>query len=161
MRRKIQEISDSAELDEILSTARICRIAMLDGNRPYILPFNYGYRNKCVYIHCALQGRKLDLLRKNNHVCFEIEDSVRVVKDKIACRCSTRYRSIVGYGDIEIITDDAEAKNEALKILMEQHDWGEPVEFSEQQVKNVAILKLSITSMTGKKSSNWDKTQSH
>ncbi|MCP3967381.1 MAG: pyridoxamine 5'-phosphate oxidase family protein [Lentisphaerae bacterium] len=161
MRRRIQEITDPIELDDVLSSAKICRVAMMDGDKPYIIPFNYGYKDKSIYIHCALQGKKLDLLNNHHHVCFEVEDSVKVIKEKELGRCSTRYRSIIGYGDVEIIMDDHERMNEALKILMGQHDWGSPVDYGLESVKRLVILKLKITEMTGKRSSNWNKTSEH
>jgi len=43
MRKANQEIKKREEMEEILKATLICRIAMMDGNRPYIIPFNYGY----------------------------------------------------------------------------------------------------------------------
>ena len=68
MRKSNQEIRDEKVLEEILAGAEICRIAMTDGDRPYMLPFNYGYKDSCIYIHSAPEGKKIGLLRKNNQV---------------------------------------------------------------------------------------------
>lgn len=155
MRKTKQEITDKKVLGEILSGAVICRIGMTDGDRPYILPFNYGYRDGCIYIHSAPAGKKIDLLRKDNRVCFEIEHEASVIKDWKACKWSTRYRSVVGYGNVEIIADDA-GKKHGLEVIMAQHGAPELTEFDPGNLKQMVILKLTITSMTGKQSSNWE-----
>ncbi len=71
MRKKNQEIADPKIIEEILKESEICRLAMMDGDKPYILPFNYGYKDNCIYIHCAKEGKKIDLLRKNGEVNYK------------------------------------------------------------------------------------------
>lgn len=156
MRKINQEIKDTAIIEEILSTSIICRIAMTDGNRPYLLPFNYGYKDRCIYIHSALKGKKLDVLRQNNSVCFEIEHKSEIIKDELACKWTTLYRSVVGYGTIEII-EDFNKKIQGLTIIMTQHGASEITDFNPQHVDRMVILKLTISKLTGKQSSNWER----
>jgi len=128
---------------------------MIDHGNPYLLPFNYGYKNNCIYIHSASTGKKIDVLQKRPEVCFEVEQKAELVKGSKACDWSTRYRSVIGYGDIAIITDYNQ-KKEGLEIIMAQHGAPELIDFKEKNVNSIVILKLSIKSMTGKQSSNWD-----
>ena len=155
MRKINQEITDPGTLEEILSGARICRLAICDGEKPYLLPFNYGYRERCIYIHSAPEGKKIELLQLNPHVCFEVEDLVTIVPDIKACNWSTSYRSVVGEGKVEIITD-YEGKKIGLEAIIAQHGAHLPADFDAGQMERMVILKITITSMTGKKSSNWD-----
>jgi len=155
MRKSRQEIRDKAVLEEVLSGAEICRLSMLDGDLPYIIPVNYGYRNGHIYIHSAPEGKKIDLLKQNTQVCFEVEDTVEIVKGEEACDWTTRYRSVVGYGRVEILSDP-QSKQEGLEVIMAQHGASELVKFNEKNLERMVILKLRITSMNGKKSSNWD-----
>ncbi len=155
MRKKTQEITNWKTLEEILSSALICRLAMMDGNRTYLLPFNYGYRDRTIYIHSAPEGRKIEILRRNPHVSFEVEDSVQVISGNRACDWSTRYRSLVGEGKVEIITDD-DGKRKGLGVIMAQHGAPDLDLFSGQSLRRMVILKLSISAVSGKKSSNWD-----
>jgi nitroimidazol reductase NimA-like FMN-containing flavoprotein (pyridoxamine 5'-phosphate oxidase superfamily) len=155
MRKSNQEITDPAVIDEILSKSPVCRIAMVDHGTPYLLPFNYGYKNRCIFIHSALKGRKIDILRKNNYVCFEVEEFEGIYHHEIACKWTTTYRSVVGYGTVEIITD-FDQKMEGLEIIMAQHGDPGVHTFETRQVNNMVILKLSITSLCGKQSSNWN-----
>ncbi|MBN2281929.1 MAG: pyridoxamine 5'-phosphate oxidase family protein [Candidatus Marinimicrobia bacterium] len=151
MRKHDREIKDRSKLKEILKSANVVRIAIMDGDKPYIVPLNYGYHENCLYIHCATEGKKLDLLRHNIHVCFEVEDSVRIIGGEKACKWTTSFRSIIGYGDIEIIEDNQQ-KIEALKILMSHFGAPHLHEFDKKNVKITTILKLKITEMTGKAS---------
>jgi len=155
MRKARQEITDRHELEEILQGSIICRMAMIDGDLPYIIPFNYGYREGCLFIHSAPEGKKIDLLRKKSRVCFEVEDTVEIIKGEQACDWTTRYRSVVGYGNVEILSDEA-SKQLGLEVIMAQHGAPELIEFNPKNMKRMVILKLTITSMTGKQSSNWN-----
>jgi len=154
MRKSRQEITDQGILEDILSNQVICRLAMVDGDRPYIIPVNYGYREGCLYIHSAPEGKKLELLRKNPEVCFEVEDSVEILKGERACDWSTRYRSVVGYGTVEILSDDA-SKQQGLEVIMAQHGAPDLIEFDPGNMHRMVILKIRITSISGKKSSKY------
>ena len=73
MRRQEREIRDEAEIQEILEKGLVCRLGLYDGQYPYVVPLNYGYRNGCIYFHCAREGRKIDILKKNDRVCIEVD----------------------------------------------------------------------------------------
>ena len=156
MRKANQEIKDNSILEEILTQSQICRLAMVDNGEPYLLPFNYGYKNKTIYIHSAPEGRKIDILQKNPKVCFEIEQENQLIKGEVACKWSTLYRSVVGYGTVKIISDFNE-KWRALEIIMKQHGYEGKIDFNKNEVEFIVILKLSITSISGKQSGNWNK----
>lgn len=156
MRKANQEITDKSILEEILSSSKICRLAMTDNGLPYILPFNFGFLENCIYIHSAPAGKKIDLLQKNPLVCFEVEQQADIVEDDFVCKWSTLYRSVVGYGKVEIVTG-FEEKKRGLEIIMTQHGYKGKMEFETKEVEFIVILKLKIESMTGKQSSNWNK----
>lgn len=156
MRKINQEITDKTIIEEILSQSKICRIAMVDEGQPYLLPFNYGYRNNCIYIHSAGSGKKLDVLRANPQVCFELELRADLLKSEKACNWSTIYRSVVGYGKIEIVTGFA-GKQQALEIIMAHNGAPELNGFEARQVESIVVLKLPIEKMTAKQSGNWEK----
>ena len=93
MIKQNQEIKDQATLQDILSLSTICRIAMLDQGEPYLLPFNFGYRDNCIYVHSAQKGKKIAALSTNPRVCFEVVQQADLVKGSLACDWSTLYRS--------------------------------------------------------------------
>jgi len=155
MRKNNQEIKDKKIIEEILAKSDICRIAMMDNDKPYILPFNYGYRDNCIYIHSAPEGKKIDLLGANNKVCFEIEQIAEIVKHDKPCKWATKYRSVVGYGVVEIITDHKQ-KKQGLDIIMSHYGESEKINYEDKHVKSMVIIKLTITKLTGKQSSNFN-----
>ena len=102
-----------------------------------------------LYFHCALEGKKINLITKNNKVSFEIEQSHEIVKSDISCKWTTKYRSIIGFGSIDIITDFNQ-KKEGLNIIMQQHGKSDN-KYTDKSIENVLILKLNIDSFTAKK----------
>ena len=78
MRRKEKEIKDRKEIISILQKAKICRIGLSENNKPYIVPMNFGYKEGCLYFHCANEGRKIGIIKKNNNVCFEIDTDHKI-----------------------------------------------------------------------------------
>lgn len=153
MRKKQYEITDSAIIEYILSKSEVCRIAMIDNDRPYIVPMNYGYKNKTIYFHSAHEGKKIDLLRAKNKVCFEIELFSQIVKNEIPCEWGTKYRSLIGYGTVEFITD-SEGKKEALDIIMTHYGKKGKNTYKDTSLERVLILKLKIEEISGKQLGN-------
>ena len=155
MRRRQFEIKDPAIIEEILSGSEVCRIAMIDNGRPYIVPLNYGYRKNAIYFHSSPLGRKIEILKANNRVCFEIELSCQIIKKEKPCDWGAEYRSVIGYGTIEFITD-FNGKKEGLDIIMSHYGKTGNNEYSEKEVENVLIFKLHIEEITGKQKGAWE-----
>ena len=156
MRKANQEITDPKILEAVLKKATIIRLAMVDNEMPYLLPFNFGYSENCVYIHSAPAGKKIDVLRQNSQVCFEVDDETATIEGDIACRWSTMYRSVIGYGKVEFVTRFDE-KVRALDIIMQQHGAPAKMEFDPKEIEFIVVLKMKIESITGKQSSNWNR----
>jgi hypothetical protein len=154
MRRKEQEVTDKSIIDKILTGSEICRVAINDEEYPYIVPMNYGYSDNALYFHSAAAGEKIDLIKKNNKVCFEIEYAAGVIRNEEPCKWATRYLSIIGSGEIEIINDASEKKR-GLDIIMNHYGNIAQNEYNDGQVNNLVILKLTINKLTAKRSGNW------
>jgi len=69
----IQDMS-SREIDELLSKAPFGRLALAEGQEPYIVPLSYVYTNKAIYFHSWHEGKKIEIMRSNPKVCFEVDD---------------------------------------------------------------------------------------
>ena len=151
MRRKDKEIKDKKEIESIIQAATVCRIGLSEDSVPYVVPVNFGYENNCLYFHSATEGKKIDILRRNNKVCFEMDIDHELVKsEKTPCEWGMKYRSVIGFGKAFVV-DDFEEKRMTLNIIRQRYS-GDSYEFSENQIKKVAIIKIEIDSMTGKKS---------
>ena len=74
MRRADREVTDVDGMIDIIDHCKVCHIALMDGEWPYIVAMNFAYRYEndqlVIYLHSAKEGKKLDLLRKDDHVCF-------------------------------------------------------------------------------------------
>ena len=151
MRRSEKQITDQKELNEILLKNYICRIALSDNNTPYIIPVNYGYDENNIFIHSAKEGYKLDIIEKNNKVCFEVTDSIDILAAGSACTFGTKYRSVIGFGKIKIVRNTDE-KISALRTIMHQHTQNNLWDFNKISLSKIVILEIEIESLTGKKS---------
>ena len=72
MRRSDKEINDPKTILRIIEEAEVCRIALSDGEKPYIVPMNFGYKDNSLYLHSASEGEKIDILKSNNNICFHV-----------------------------------------------------------------------------------------
>jgi len=150
MRRSDREITDQAEIEAILRAARICRLAMWDGEWPYIVPLCFGYREGTFYFHSAREGKKIAILKKNNRVSFSIDLDTEVARGDSPCRWSMKYRSVTGRGEVEFL-EEPPAKEAALRVIMD-HFGDKESAFSAEQLTTVTVFQLQITEVTGKKS---------
>lgn len=149
MRRKEKEITNKEDIEKFLLESKICRLAMVDGDKPYMVPMNFGYRDGHLYFHSAKQGRKIDVIRKNPNVCFEVDQLIRFKKAKIACDWGAEYKSVIGSGRAEFLNTPDE-KTQALKVIMSQYSDKE-FEFSEDMLDKTLVIKVTVDQMTGKK----------
>ena len=154
MRRLDKEIKDPKVLLEILNGSQVCRIGFAIDNVPHIVPVNFGYYKNKLYIHSATEGSKIDMIAKNNYVCFEMELYDEVVKAKKSCGWTTKYRSIMGWGNIEIVNDKAK-KVEGLDIIMSKYGRTENNDYTDAMLEKTVLLVLSIDHFTGKQSGDW------
>ena len=150
MRRDEKEITSRAEIDAIIRDAQVCRLAMSDGGRPYVVPLNFGYDGAALYFHCAQEGRKIDVLRHNNRVCVEFDEAEGLIKGQEACEWGMRYRSVIAFGKAYLV-DDIEARRDALQLLM-AHYSDRRFSFPDAVVQRTAVIRVVIESVTGKQS---------
>ena len=151
MRRRDKEITNDEEMVEIIEKASICRLGLSLDNMPYIVPMNFGYKDNCIYFHAAKEGKKLEMLKENSNVCFEIDIDCELIKNELPCNWGMKYRSIIGFGNGSIVTD-FNRKKEALHIIVEKYAGNSDFYFSGKAIDSVCIIKVEIMSMTGKKS---------
>ncbi|MCT4603146.1 MAG: pyridoxamine 5'-phosphate oxidase family protein [Marinifilum sp.] len=154
MRRKEKEISNKNLLNEILIQSNMCRLAIHDTPYPYIVALNYGYADNALFIHCAKEGKKIKLLEKNNKVCFQIDIGSEIIKHTESCQWTTKYRSIVGIGEVELI-DDFDQKTLGLDVIM-NHSGKADNTYNSKAVDKVLILKVNIKEISGKQAGEWE-----
>ena len=150
MRKADKEITDRNLIDSIIHKSLVCRIAIYDGEMPYLVPLSFGYDGNNIYLHGAKEGRKIDILKRNPKVCFEFETECEVLPGERACSFTMRYRSIIGYGKAHFLEDIGE-KITAIRIIM-RHYTDRTFIFTEDDVKNITVIRVDIEQITGKQS---------
>lgn len=130
-------------------------IALNDDGFPYMVPLNFGMDIEdgqlYLYFHCAMQGKKLDLIRKDNRATFEMDCDHNFILYDERMSCTMGYSSVVGHGIIEFVEE--EKKYKALKILMRQYH-AEDFQFNKDMIKVTTVLKMKVLDITGKRRNN-------
>lgn len=158
MRRIDREITDQTEIANILRESDACHLALVDDGMPYIVALNYGFswdNSKqdmlpVIYFHCANEGKKLEIIRRNPAAAFFIDTGHELVRGEKDCDWSMKYRSVAGAGAIEIVDNPAE-KKKGLDLLMNHYSGRTEFSYNEALFARTTILKLTVTSITGKK----------
>lgn len=151
MRRKDREVTDPAEIVNILSRCEVLRIAINTDNAPYLLPVNFGMEpdGMTFYIHGAAAGTKYDLLAKDNRVGFELDCTHGLVLNEKDHDCTMNYESVVGWGFMDELTEEGE-KRRALDCIMGQYH-AEDFSYDTAPVKRTRILRLRVQERTAKR----------
>jgi hypothetical protein len=150
MRKSNREIIERSDIDSVIRRSQVCRLGLSEDGQPYIVPMNFGYDGRAVYFHCAREGRKLDMLAKNNAVCLEFDILEGMVDSEHACDWGVRYQSVIAFGRARVI-EDINEKREALAVLMAQYSK-DTFTFPHDKTEITCIIKVDIKEITGKKS---------
>ena len=153
MRRKDRQVTQKEEILGILSRADACRVGFAAENIPYIVCMNYGYEwineNPVLYFHCAHEGKKIDLLKQNNYVCFQMDTDHVLDFNAEKQYCTMDYSSITGMGYLEIVEDISERKK-GLDLLMAHHGHNFPGDYPDSSLVRTTVLRLKVTEITAK-----------
>ena len=152
MRRKDREIRDIRAIFDILLRCDTIRIGFRGEKYPYIVPVSFGAEMEgdrpAVYFHCAREGRKLDLLAENARVCVEGDIFVRT--ENTDHGITTRYESVIGFGDCRLLEDEEEILH-GLKLLTDHYGYFDYSVERCRGVENVFVGKILLDEITGKR----------
>jgi uncharacterized protein len=144
-------ITDQNQIDEIILKCEVCYVSMVDENNlPYVLPFNFGYKEGSIYLHSSQKGHKIDILRKNPSVCiaFSTDHQLRHQSEGVACSYSMRYRSVLAFGKVEFI-DDIDQKAEFFNTVM-SHYTDREFTYNAPALREVCTYKVKVEKFTAK-----------
>jgi nitroimidazol reductase NimA-like FMN-containing flavoprotein (pyridoxamine 5'-phosphate oxidase superfamily) len=153
MRREDRELTGMSEIESVISGADACRLAFANDNEPYIVTLNFGYipgENPCLFFHCAPGGRKLDMMKRNNRVCFEMDTDHEIYKGEKGCDWGMKYSSVVGYGNLFIVVGEAE-KISGLGCIMDHYGGSGTYSFDKKILSGTTVLRLEISEIIGKR----------
>lgn len=156
MRRKEREVKETEMIRQMLEEFKVCRLGFSDAGKVYIVPMNMGCdfdgNTLTLYFHCAKEGRKLDLIRRNAAVGFEMDKEIALVEGDTPCQYSYSFMSIIGNGKAEIV-EDVNEKAAALEKIM-KHQSGKDFDTFKKNPKlagAVSIIKVTAEEYTCKR----------
>ena len=163
MRRKDRQITDLAAIRALLQSEDVLHLALCADGKPYVVPMSYGFtlRNDgklTLHLHCAREGRKLDILRKNPAVGFEISRKVRLAYDEATGSCTAKYRSLIGSGTV-VMEEEAADKLTSLHALMRQAGHENYPPFDEALLARTLTLRIEAEEYAAKSNLSPDEEE--
>ena len=154
MRRADREIVDRAALDEILQSARILFLGLRDEPAPYVVPVCFGIEKDTLYVHSALVGMKIDLLRRHAVVGFSACTEMQVIPGAAACDFTSAARSVVGTGRARIVESEEE-RMKGLDSIMRHYTEGPTARASYRpdSLSRTCVIAVRIDTLRGKSTS--------
>jgi len=150
-RRKDRMISETDSL-RLLGEERVGRLALADkSGQPYVVPLNHLLLDRTIYFHCALSGRKLDMLRENPQVCYEVDRFLGIKSGATACEYGAFYESAIAFGVASEVLDPIE-KVRILNLLTSHHaaPGAEFRPVDEAAASRVGVVAIEIQQLSGK-----------
>jgi nitroimidazol reductase NimA-like FMN-containing flavoprotein (pyridoxamine 5'-phosphate oxidase superfamily) len=152
MTKRERQITDPDQIRRILDTAKVLHLGLSVDNEPYVVPLNYGYTMEdgklVIYLHSAQRGKKLDMLRANPKVFFEMDCDRAPFEGQLPCQYGMVYSSVMGRGVAHIV-EDVEEKKRAMSILMNTQT-GKNFTFVDRLVSMVAVIRVDVSEYTAK-----------
>ncbi|MBN1779585.1 pyridoxamine 5'-phosphate oxidase family protein [bacterium] len=148
IRKSKCRIHDKETIEAMIKKAVICRLGLVDEDRAYIVPMNFGYDSGVLYFHCGAEGRKIDCLKKRPGVSFEIDVLHDLKAGELACGWDALYDCVMGRGEASFITD-REQKRHALNMIMRQVS-GKTWEFPDEKIDKTTIIAVEIKTVSAK-----------
>jgi hypothetical protein len=149
MRRGEKEITDAAELEEVLGSVRTLVVGFSGEEAPYLVPLSFGWDGRCLYIHSGPSGRKMELLGKDPRVGFAASEEPVIVPGEASCSFSVRSRSVVGQGTIRIVSGESE-RLRGLDAIM-RHYTSQAPSYDPAALAKTVVLAIDVREMRGKR----------
>jgi nitroimidazol reductase NimA-like FMN-containing flavoprotein (pyridoxamine 5'-phosphate oxidase superfamily) len=150
MRRKEREITDQNEIQNIVRQEKVLHLAMVDqNNMPFLVPLFYAYDGTNIFFHSAKAGTKIEILKHNNNVCFEIFTGYQIIEDDKACDFEARHKTVIGFGKAYFV-EDVNEKQDALKRIVAQFT-DKQFDFPMANLNATNVVRIDIQLLKGKK----------
>jgi len=145
------------EMEGILGRAEVGRLALCDGEIPYIIPLNFLYIEGKIVFHCAWDGKKLDLIARNPNCCFEVDEFMGEVSYHYESKCHLDYDSVLAFGEARV-ENDSEEKVRLLQLFSEKYNelYESPVSeggrrFTVERVGECCCVVIDVKELTGRR----------
>ena len=152
MTKRERQVTDEKQIMGIMDAGKVLHLGLAVNDEPYVVPMNYGYTHESgkmvIYLHSAVRGKKLDMIRANPKVFFEIDCDRMPFEGKLPCQYGMVYSSVMGKG-IARIVEDVDEKKHAMTVLMKTQT-GKDFSFDDKLVSIVAVIRIDVEEYTAK-----------
>lgn len=148
MRKTEREVHDFSQIEAMLLRAEYLQLALWDGQAPYIVPMNFGYKDGAIFVHGSFAGKRGECLRCCPKVAFSAVAAHTLVRKLGACGYTSHYQSVSGTGQARLIVDPAE-KIRGLDVIMAHYD-GPQGFYDEKVLGTTDVLRIDVERLTGK-----------
>ncbi len=148
---------DLKEMTEVLKSSEVGRLALSDSSKPYIVPLNFLYQNGKIAFHCALGGKKLDIISKNPNCCFEVDEFMGEVSYHYDSLCNLDFDSVLVFGKARIENDERlklqffEKLHSKYKELYRKPISEGGVRFDKTRLHEACCVVIDIEELTGRR----------
>ena len=156
MRRKDREIQNVEGVFDVVERCQSVHLGMVDKGKPYVVALNFGCDRQgddmVLYLHSAQEGRKIDVLKENPEVCFQMDcvNEFIVGTDENPCAYCWRYDSVMGSGKAYFITDGEERKHALNRIIQHYAKTDKTFVFPPQMLDKTCTIKIVSSEYSGK-----------
>ena len=152
MRKAERELTDFSAVEALLRRGQVCHISFaVDGQAPYVVPLNYGYADRALYIHGATRGRKADLLRAGPLVGISITVDYALVKTDTPCGWTSNYASVIATGRAQV-AETRDEKHAWLTLLMAHYTAPSlgGFDFPDKILNKTLVARIALTDICAK-----------
>ena len=154
MRRRDREVTNRQQILSIIDSCDVCRLGFADGNMPYVVPMCFAYQvnedeSITLYFHSAGDGRKVDIMKQNPHVAFEMDTAHKLFDNATdACGFGMKYQCVMGTGTVRFINEKDE-KVPVLDLIM-KHYTKKHLPYRPEFIDATLIIALDVDSISCK-----------
>jgi hypothetical protein len=140
----------SEDSKELLDKASVGRLGTCLDKEPYVIPLNFVYDDGKIYFHSAKVGRKLENVKNNSKVCFEVDQLIGIKEGEIGCDFGCYYRSVIAFGEARVVDSESQKVRILEKLVSKYALKNIRPGFENKQLERVVAVEIRVKNMTGK-----------
>jgi len=153
MRRQERQVTDLQDITRILDQSTVLFVAFHEEPAPYVVPLFFGHEPGRLYLHSALAGTKIELLRIDPRVGFSAVAGARIVEGEAACDFTARAESVAGTGTARLVDDEGERMH-GLELIMRHyaaHRAADSFSYRPSTLSRTCIIAIEVQQMLAKR----------
>lgn len=142
---------DLQQMEQILREESVGYLGMTAYGELYVIPINYTYVDRRILFHCALTGRKLDMIRANPNVCFSVGRQHGEPTEHVGRNCDAPFESVICWGTARVV-DDLDERHAILQQFQQRYATPEKprTELARERAAKCGAVQIVVTRMTGR-----------